>query len=376
MKSSNLIYLLLGFFFLLNQNGLKAQALPCGTHKIDTTALRRFVEYKNTNAGNRRGISTVTRAVRVYFHILRYDDGTNPVASLAEVVGEYNQLPATYSADNLCFINCGINYVNNSSLDSNFNGVTGDFNSFAPYIVPGCVNVFYVTKIKGNNPACSGNCGFGGIASSIPGNVCLISRGNIGKGQTTAHEVGHCLGLLHTFESFNGTKFENIDGTNSDELGDYVSDTPADPYAYVGQSCFSTTSNGCIYTGTCMDPKGATNFTPPYFNLMSYWWAGGCYSNLILTSGQFYTTNYFMDSPDYLLDFVSPANVTIGPNYSQNTGTYMMSAVNTLATSDSVVLSGNIVSVLAGTKVILKPGFTASPSPGTAEIKIIPLPCN
>ena len=78
-------------------------------------------------------------------------------------------------------------------------------------------------KIKGSNPACGGICGIGGIAlGGIPGTFCLVAKSNIGKGQTTSHEVGHCLGLLHTFEPANGS--ENINGSNSSSTADLITD--------------------------------------------------------------------------------------------------------------------------------------------------------
>jgi hypothetical protein len=54
------------------------------------------------------------------------------------------------------------------------------------------------------------------LASTVPGGS--FSKYNLGG--TAAHEIGHWLGLLHTFQN------ETCDATN---FGDYVADTPQQP---------------------------------------------------------------------------------------------------------------------------------------------------
>jgi hypothetical protein len=242
--------------------------------------------------------------------------------------------------------------------------------------VPGCINCFYTQKINGNNTACNPPCGYGGIAlGGIPGTLYLVANSNIASGSTVSHEMGHCLGLLHTFEPTNGN--EDINGTNGSTAADQVADTPADPYVFNGDSCYSLSANKCLYTGTCTDPNGASNYSPPYSNLMGYWWntiTPTCYPNLAATPGQFTRINSFLGSSSVLINCSSPSSVIQYP-ITVSSGYYMQSAINTFITNGSVVFNGTSNATVGGGTVYLEPGFHANPSSGgLIDIKI--KPCN
>ena len=229
-------------------------------------------------------------------------------------------------------------------------------------------------KINGNNNACNPPCGIGGVAlGGIPGTFFLVSTGNIGPGNTIGHEMGHCLGLLHTFETAYG--FENINGSNSSTAADKIADTKADPFAYNGTGCFNTNGSGCTYNGNCQDPNGATNFTPPYTNLMSYWWAGNsgiCQANPTATNGQFGRIEGFLLIWPTLISCSSPSNVTQGAVV-VSSGYFMKSAINTLQTSGAVIFNSATIATLGGGVVLLEPGFIADPnSSGLVVIKAKP----
>ncbi len=339
----------------------------CGTYKIDTAALKKAKEFENNNRLN-NSIQSTSFTIRVYFHILNCNDGSFSAATPAQITTEFNTLTAAYSSNNICFINAGYDNIYNSILDTNFNVNTSDPSLFNYYRVPNCINVFYPYKIKGTNSACSGTCGIGGISFSIPSTFCLVSRTNIAAAQTVAHEVGHCMGLLHTFDHSNG--YEDINGSNSSTAGDLVTDTQADPYGYIGQNCYSTSSNGCTYTGYCTDPNGANNFSPPYSNLMTYWWAGNsitCYSSLALTNGQYIRVNSYLNTNSDLISCESPPSVTES-GVSISSGYLMASAINTLSTSGTVSITGTAISLLGGNTVILEPGFDANPLAGGSTL--------
>ncbi|MEO6718807.1 MAG: hypothetical protein ABIN67_00535 [Ferruginibacter sp.] len=355
---------------LANTIFVNAQRLPCGPYRIDTAALNKISQ--NRSSHNRP--AALNALVRVYFHIVTNDDGTNAPVTTAQLASEFTSLLASYAADNICFLNAGIDTVKNTFLNTLFNAdndPNGTF--FSPYQVPGCVNAFYTQVIKGNNAACNPPCGYGGIAlGGIPGTFFLIANSNIGDGSSVGHEMGHSLGLLHTFETAFG--FEKIDGSNSATAGDRIGDTPADPFAYNGQPCYAVSANGCTYTGTCTDPNGAKNFSPPYTNLMAYWQSNVCYPTLAATNGQFSvvestikTTRAIIDcsSPDYVTQF----GITVSSGY------YMSSAVNTFTTNGGVLFNGSAKATIGGGKVFLENGFRAQPSTN-GVIRIVAKPCN
>lgn len=359
--------MMLPAFLVIYFSGLAQERLPCGNGKIDTAALNAALTYERSH--QRQGV--VDHLVRVYFHVFHDDDGTRPAATFAQINSEFASLLASYTADNVCFLFAGIDSTNSTNLNRNFNADTDpNGTALSSLQVPGCINIFYMQRIGGTNTACNPPCGYGGIAlGGIPGTFFLVATGRIGSANTIGHEMGHSLGLLHTFETAFG--FENINGSNAATTGDRITDTPADPYCYSGLPCYSTGTNGCVYTGTCPDPGGATNFTPPYTNLMSYW---PCVPSPVASTGQFARVNTNLISNAPLINCSSPSSDVLTP-VTVSSGYYMKSAINTLSTSGNVIINSLAIATLGGETVMLNPGFRASPAAG-GKVLVRPKPCN
>ena len=299
------------------------QPKGCGNYIIDNAALMQALSYESSNS-NRSSASLFT--IRVYFHICRNDNGTNAGATLAQLKSEFNEMIGDFAPDNICFISMGQNMIDNTTVNTNPTAAL-----LNPYLIPGCLNIFYHALIPG----------YGGNAWSIPNTFCSVARGNIGAGHTTSHEVGHCLGLLHTFEPAFG--FEKINGSNATTAGDQITDTPADPYAYIGQGCFNY--SGCNYNGNCTDPNGATNFSPPYNNTMAYWpiALGSACTNPVFTAGQFTRVNSFLNTNSGLIGCKTPwQNLSIGNGTTYPLGYTWDVAVDYVITSGNVIINGAI----------------------------------
>ncbi len=88
--------------------------------------------------------------------------------------------------------------------------------------------------------------------------VVVVNHAFGGGDRTMTHEMGHCFGLLHTFQS--GC------GSNCSNSGDQICDTP--PVDVSTQGCLST-QNSCNNDANGPDPYG-TNVVDQIENYMSY----------------------------------------------------------------------------------------------------------
>ncbi|MEO7264887.1 MAG: M43 family zinc metalloprotease [Ferruginibacter sp.] len=347
------------FISILILLGAKVNAqgpLPCGKPKINMEALKIAEAYM----ARTQQPTAVNRLVRVYFHIFKDNDGTNAAATLAQVQNEFNQLVADYAPNSLCFAYMGIDSINNTMINNSLNpDVPSNVAWLNPFLIPGCINIFYH----------AGLIGYGGNAFAIPNTFCSIGRGNLNLWRTTSHEVGHCMGLNHTFETAFG--LENINGNNCGTAGDRVCDTPADPWSFRGSNaCFSNV--GCSYGGTCTDGNGSNLYNPPFTNIMSYWGVVGC--NLTLFSGgQYSRVNGFLDTNAGLMATTSDFSGYYGPA-TVSSGVIMRSSITLLSTTGTVILTGSVNASFQARSVTINAGFRATPTSG--RIIIRPANCN
>lgn len=188
---------------------------------------------------------------------------------------------------------------------------------------------------------------------------------------TIAHEVGHCFGLYHTHH---GTVNEGgddpgvpelVDGSNAAVAGDYIVDTPADPWQWnyeLGWCNFmilATDANGDIYH-------------PDPHNIMSY--AHHCRD--YFTEMQFARMHDYIDRESFLKDALIGSAVIEGPTHFCTNGLYSIDidgdeavsrvtwkvnstywdqyGVQTQSTNTTI---GNTLTVRGNTIGILKPGI-------------------
>lgn len=247
----------------LEINLFNGNDLPCGT--VHDGTIESFE--KNMSPLTIQSLSNNPNCVQLAFYIVRESNGSggfNP-ADIPELLRKVNDV---FNVHNIFFFNVGIHYIDNSdftALDVRKNtdqlpaliasGNNPDAISF--YLVPSVFNE------KGE---------IGGKANGIPSKH-LVVHNAAAYSHTPAHEIGHCLNLLHTHET--AYCEEAINGSNCATCGDLVCDTPADPGLIISGD--NQNVSGCIYTG-------GNGYTPLVENIMGY--ANHCRESF--TNGQMY----------------------------------------------------------------------------------------
>lgn len=234
-----------------------------------------------------------------------------------------------------------------------------------------------------------GNATFGAGSFSIPSHYFAIQEAWFAADTTygyvtSVHELGHCLGLIHTFRGYDYYNdpnddttvtglcdpiLERVDGSNGETAGDYCPDTNADPE--VGYDDGGD-PNGCYPVGPPVDCNG-DSFSPPYESIMSY--ARYCQSEFSpdqvdrmhaeLTTG---SVGPLMLAPsDVILEETVLSSgihfITSGGDISHPAGvTYQLSG-------------SNLTKHVASNAIRLRPGFSVNPANGRYEA-CISLLCN
>jgi hypothetical protein len=309
--------------------------------------------------------------VRFYVHILRDDNGTNPATTIEQMNIDIQRMANFFKPRNICFMLVGYSFFNNTTLNSNYNiNSAAQRNTLLSYsnIKDDCINIFVHRTNMVNN---DGDPTAGGFCYNIPGrvfSVCQPSNFN------WEHEMGHALGLLHTFETGAGVECPN--GINCATAGDLICDTNAD---FPGSEDFY---NDCVYTGTRQVICNSISqiYDPPTANIMGYRFQ--CYN--LFSPGQGIRMRTFLNdaSPDKVLHPTRvPSTATLSGSFIGQlniTGEFYRSArtsieIGNLAPplNSDITTSGNARGIVnAGTVIDVKPGTTFGVS-GSNRIDLV-----
>ena len=211
-------------------------------------------------------------------HILRRSDGTGgmSLASINQVIALTNSY-YLLNGHGIQFYFCGTSpdYVDN---DAQYDSFSDETVVTQGHDATNALNQYYVNSFQS---------GAGGYAS-YPGNSIASTRSFILNeagseddmgNRTIPHELGHNFNLVHTFGEGDGSlgsgqTLELVTrgaGANCTTEGDYICDTPADPYNISGAN--TTTVNGCLQydtNSTARDANGQA-YMPSMSNIMSYY---------------------------------------------------------------------------------------------------------
>lgn len=301
------------------------------------------------------------KMLKIFVHICRNDDGSNQAMTIDQIEPEIEFTNTVFGNNaQICFAVVGYDYINSTTINTDSYAQLGGL--FASYNEPGAFDVFIVASIPG---------GIFGFAPSTPAEYMATKVDGFGTRRTFIHEMGHALGLEHTFRGYpsdaNGCR-ELVNGSNSTTCGDFLSDTPADPDGLAG-----ATATGCTYNGTAVDANNEL-FNPITTNYMSYWANAGC-NRSTFTAAQANRMQTIIENNTTLTSFLAPTTVSTS-FASYNSGKVKVAAKTSiqLAPTGPVTLTGTVQAQYTSPRTTLKSGFKAAPSSG-GKVRISPSTC-
>lgn len=246
----------------------------CGNEDYETGGA--IIEDFNNKSNNNCLSSMTTIPLSVVF--FRNDDGL-PIpfdVDEEEIPEEFDQVlidvNSRYAAGNIRFERVGgVTFIRNSDLNNfSYGGSDNDSDQdvLSFYQNPNAVNVYLMFSHPN-----SGKSNFAGNCGSEPF-VFFKRRSTFGNNlftkHTFNHELGHMLGLFHTFRLYsNEDHYEKVTQQNcgQPDIGDELCDTPADinPQREGGYD-----SNNCSFLTPHYGFEGS-QYMPDFTNYMSYY---------------------------------------------------------------------------------------------------------
>lgn len=212
-------------------------------------------------------LTKVNKEFLVVAHIVRKQDGTAGITpgAISSVLDQVNTL---FAPIGMSFTLCQTDYIDNFQYDS-LNGIGSSVQTLivdymdevsAQYNIERRINMYFMSEFIN---AYAPYCGFAG-------DYIVIKKG-CNTQTVVAHEFGHYFSLLHTFE---GHGNELADGSNCDKAGDFVCDTPADPFSESAPDAYYDKSS-CQFIFRGRDGHNQF-YDPDLGNIMSYYTSCVC----------------------------------------------------------------------------------------------------
>ncbi|HZI78485.1 MAG TPA: zinc metalloprotease [Vicinamibacterales bacterium] len=204
----------------MRPDGLGPQ-LVCGTPHPDPETVRLVEEYTLRRADISAEL-TASHVVPVYVHVIHQSNGTGGVVTTGQINNQISILNAAYATSTFSFSLVSVDHTNNSTWYTCAGGSCETQMKNALHKGGSNALNIYVNNMGGGLLGWATFPWQYASAPTLDGIVVLYSSFPGGSaapynlGDTATHEVGHWMGLYHTFQG----------GCNGQ--GDGVSDTPAE----------------------------------------------------------------------------------------------------------------------------------------------------
>lgn len=356
IKMKQLLFLLL---FSMVSNVIQAQIVnrqkDCGTippiiKPVVTSEMRQKI---NSN----RILYTTPYPLKVFIIVYADDNGTNLAATEFDVMRQFENMRIAYNPHEVCFVLAGYEVRNSTDLNNMNVGEADDRTQVTNAAISNCFTLFvHRTLVDGAD-------GLNGTAYDIPNHFFSMSSGAINSTtnlSTMPHELGHCLGLLHTFEDFYGAENRARSGSCKDceDDGDLLCDTQAD--RNVDDDLISV---NCVYFGSATDACGEALLMEET-NIMTY---GRRACREFFTAGQRGRfTDFILGTHE---NRIAENSIIILPN-SFVSGRITHSSRTSISFSPGVYsVSGTAAANFSSRSITLSPGVEFKPTSNYVEVR-------
>lgn len=257
MRQAIFITVLFSTFFIEATQSFSQTTFACGT-EVSSAYLESQIRSMPGYFGCEQ-INKVNRKLSILFQVIRDSLGGTGISD-SNLQGAVDRLNEVWAPTGISFEFCERRNLDNHQFN-NFVEIQDAADMRAMYYEPNIINVFISNTII--------KTGFGPVNgyAVLPGgpDIIHVTKGSMGGEYTTlVHEMGHFLGLLHTFETETG--LELVDGSNCATTGDLICDTEANPT----DNGADFTGSNCNYTGNPATDSMGNFYVPPSKNFMTY----------------------------------------------------------------------------------------------------------
>ncbi len=176
--------------------------------------------------------------LKLYIHVMAMDNGSNPATTEANVTSQIAVLNVDYLPHRIQF-EYEMRFVNDTryrycTTEPEFDQMK-DLYALDP---ANQINIFVCDVNIGGDVYSFATFPWDAYAFSNRGGIVMSNWMFYPyESATLTHEMGHCLGLFHTFRGVSetvtcGPCYEQVGGLDRDETGDFCSDTPPTPLSY------------------------------------------------------------------------------------------------------------------------------------------------